>query len=293
MLIAEGDGRRVHTLEAGRLRLDGGGMFGAVPRALWARYLPPDDRNRIELALRCLLIETGDLTILVDSGAGVASEPGLAELYGLEDLGEPTRLQRELRACGVEPEDVDIVVSTHLHFDHAGGHVRREEGTLVPAFPRARYLVRRGEWEDAHSGHPLLRASYLPADFDPLEAHGCLWLADGDLDLAPGVQTISMPGHTAHHQGVRVELGDRVILFPADLVPTAAHARLAWITAYDLDPRTTYDQKERWLERAGANDWWIVFEHDPDIAVARAGPATHGQGCALDVIFRPDGTADG
>ena len=286
MLIGEGNGIRVFVVDAGQLRLDGGAMFGVVPRSLWSRKIAPDERNRIPLAMRCLLIETPDGHVLVDSGVGNKEDAKFSDIYGIENGGNPTRLEDSLRSLDVEPGDIGWVVSTHLHFDHAGGNtVRSDAGLVQPAFQRARYVIRRGEWEIAHSDNLRIRASYLGANFDPLDERGLIDLVDEDVEIVPGVRLVSMPGHTADHQGVLVDLGEETLCYLADLVPTAAHVQLPWIMAYDLEPLVTLAEKERWLTRAGEEGWLLVFEHDPVIGAARARPAARGPGCELAEVF--------
>lgn len=285
MRIAAAGGVVVHSIDAGTIRVDGGGMFGAVPKRLWNRQIEADARNRIPLAMRCLLIEMEGERILVDTGAGRIADAKIRDLYGIENDGRPTRLETSLRAIGVEPADVSLVVSTHLHFDHAGGHTITEEGEKRASFPNARYLVRRGEWEAAQADNPLLRAGYDRANFESLRDLGVLELTDGGEEIAPGVRLASMPGHTTDHQGVLVEVGEEVVCYPCDLVPTAAHVQLTWIMAYDLEPLVTLAEKERWLTRAGAEGWRLVFAHDPVIASARAVPVSRGAGCQLEDLI--------
>jgi len=286
MLIGEGRGIRVHAIDAGMLRLDGGAMFGVVPKAMWNRRIGADEENRIPMAMRCLLIETPDARILVDTGAGNKTSEKLRSIYGIDNDGEPTRLETSLGSHGVAAEEIDIVLATHLHFDHAGGQTTlRDDGSIVPSFPQARYLVRRGEWEIAHSANRRIRSGYTGADFDPLEEAGLLELTEGDVEVAPGVRAVALPGHTADHQGVLVDLGEETVFFPCDLVPTSAHLRLTWIMAYDLEPLVTLAEKERWLTRAAEEGWRIVFCHDPNIAAGRATPTESGVGCELtDVV---------
>jgi glyoxylase-like metal-dependent hydrolase (beta-lactamase superfamily II) len=260
-------------------------MFGVVPKTLWSRRIEPDERNRIPLAMRCLLLDTPDGWVLVDSGVGKVDDDKFRDIYAIENTGTPTRLEDSLRELGVEPGDIACVVSTHLHFDHAGGNtVRRDDGEIVPAFPAARYLIRAGEWEAAHSDNRRIRASYLPANFDPLAKHAAVDFVSEDVEAVPGVRLVRMSGHTAHHQGVLVDLGRETVCYLADLVPTSAHVRLPWIMAYDLEPLVTLAEKERILTRAGEEGWRLVFEHDPVVASARAVPAEGGVGCRLEEI---------
>lgn len=291
MRIAEADGIRVETVDAGTLRVDGGAMFGAIPKEVWERRAEPDERNRILLAMRCLYVETPATRVLVDTGAGNAPTAATRSAYAIRNEGSPTRLEDSLRDLGVAPDDIDVVVLTHLHFDHAGGATRREGGRIVPSFPRARHVVRRGEWETARSGDRRVAASYDPDALEPLAAHGLLDLVDGETEVAPGVRVVDMPGHTRDHQGVLVETGAETLCYPADLVPTAAHVAAAWIMAYDVEPLVTWSEKERWLTRAGADGWLLVFEHDPVVAAARARPAASSPGCELGARMVEEGAA--
>lgn len=283
MLIGEGAGLRVYAVEGGTVWLDGGAMFGVVPKPLWSREIEPDERNRIPLAMRCLLIESSRGRVLVDTAVGGKESDKFRQIYGIEDSGSPTRLETSLAGIGVGPEDVDVVVSTHLHFDHCGGNTRLDaEGVPRPTFPRARYVIRRGEWEIAHSDNRRIRASYLFHNFEPLAEAGVLELIDHDLEIVPGVRLVRTPGHTAHHQAVLIDAGSDTLFYPADLVPTSAHVRLPWIMAYDLEPLTTLAEKERWLTRAGSEGWRIIFEHDRRVVAARARPTRSGAGCELE-----------
>jgi glyoxylase-like metal-dependent hydrolase (beta-lactamase superfamily II) len=299
VLIGEGRGIRVHAIDAGTVRLDGGSMFGVVPKPMWSRQIAADDRNRIPLSMRCLLIETAERNILIDTGAGNKTSEKLRAIYGIENEGAPTRLETSLRVAGVEPEDVDTIIATHLHFDHAGGQTTlRDDGSVVPAFPNARYLIRRGEWEAAHSPNRRIASSYTRSDFDPLHEAGVLELTDGDMEVVPGVKLVGLPGHTADHQGLLIDLGSEVLWYPCDLVPTSAHVRLSWIMAYDLEPLVTLDSKEHWLTRAGEEGWRLVFCHDHAVVSARAVPGRNGVGCEIDDLVHevtseePDSTSE-
>ncbi|MEN8143372.1 MAG: MBL fold metallo-hydrolase [Gemmatimonadota bacterium] len=290
MTVLTGSKLRVTTIQAGTLRLDGGAMFGVVPKPLWSRRTSADERNRIPLAMRCLLVETGDAVVLVDTGLGNKENEKFHGIYGIENAGNPTRLEDSLRAVGVEPEDVDIVLSTHLHFDHAGGNTRREaDGRVVAAFPNARYVIRRGEWEYAQTDNPRVRGSYFPANFAPLVDSGLVDFLDQDEEIVPGVWAHRAGGHTPHHQIVRIELGGETLLYVADLIPTAAHVPLAWIMGYDVEPLVTLENKKKWLARAAAEGWLLGFEHDPHIAWGRVGVSEASEGYVLLDAVGDDG----
>lgn len=282
MAVLEGAGVRVTTLDAGSLWLDGGAMFGVVPKPLWSRRTEVDERNRIPLAMRCLLVETAQRKVLVDTGLGSKEGEKFREIYRVSNDGSPTRLEQSLRSFGTEPEEIDLVVNTHLHFDHAGGNTKFErDGSIRPAFPNARYVIRRGEWEFARQENERVRASYLEDNFVPLEKAGCVAFVDEDAEVAPGVWVIRTPGHTPHHQSVLIELGATRLFYLADLVPTRAHLPLPWVMGYDVEPLISLETKRRALTRAGAEGWILGFEHDPSVAWGRAVPPDEGPGCVL------------
>jgi glyoxylase-like metal-dependent hydrolase (beta-lactamase superfamily II) len=255
----------VHAVQAGGQQLDGGAMFGIVPRPLWERRIPADARNRIPLGMRCLLVEHDDGLVLVDTGLGNKEDAKFRDIYGVENAGAEgrTRLEDGLRALGHRPEDVRRVVLTHLHFDHAGGSTYRDaDGALRVAFPNARYIGQRGEWDYATHPNERTAGSYLPPNYVPLAEAGVLDLVDGEAEVVPGVRVLPAPGHTPHHQIVHVESAGETLAFLADLVPTAAHLPLPWIMGYDVEPLVTLETKRRVLARAAAEDWLVMFEHD-------------------------------
>ncbi|RMH22058.1 MAG: MBL fold metallo-hydrolase [Gemmatimonadetes bacterium] len=260
-------GVRIHALDAGTVRLDGGAMFGVVPKPLWERRIPADERNRIPLALRCLLVEAPDALVLVDAGVGAKESERFRDLYGVENEGAPTRLEDAIRRAGFQPDDIDIVVCTHLHFDHVGGlTVLDENGVARPAFPRARHVVQRGEFEFAHRRNERIRASYVPWNFDPVAEAGLFDFVEGEALVTAGVRVAPTPGHTPHHQSVWIEGGGRTACYLADVCPTTAHLPLPWIMGYDLEPLVTLESKRALWQRALDEDWLLIFEHDPRVA---------------------------
>ncbi len=263
-------GWSLHTLETGHLWLDGGSMFGSVPKPLWSRTNPPDEKNRIRLAMRCLLLQGEGRRILVDDGVGDKFEPRFAEIYRVE-LREHT-LERSLAALSLGVEDVTDVLLTHLHFDHAGGSTRREGKLLVPRLPRARYYVQRRNWENALHPNPRERASYLAENFVPLMEAGALTLWEGPRSPWPGVELFTADGHTRGQQLVRVSGPEGVVYFVADLIPTAAHVRIPYVMGYDVAAFETMEEKRGLLERACRENAWICLEHDPEVALARPVP---------------------
>ena len=298
----EGRRGRVRPVDAGSLWLDGGAMFGVVPKPLWNRRAPSDARNRIPLAMRCLLVETDEATVLIDTGLGNKESDRFKSIYGVANEGDPTRLETSLSSLGVEPGDIDVVIATHLHFDHAGGGTTvGKDGEVRPAFPAARYVVREGEYRFAQRDNERIRASYMRENFEPLARAGCLDLVEGDIEVAPGIRLLHTPGHTPHHQSVRIDLGEEVVLFLADLVPTTAHLPLPWIMGYDVEPLITLQSKKDVLGQAADEGWLLAFEHDPFVAWGRATAPDGGMsGCVLDQVVeqalvlgatRPEGTS--
>jgi glyoxylase-like metal-dependent hydrolase (beta-lactamase superfamily II) len=253
----------LHTLNGGSLKLDGGAMFGAVPKPLWEKRIPADERNRIPLAMRCLLVETPAALVLIDNGVGNKEDGRFMDIYGIENAGTPTVLEDSLRALGFRPEDIDIMIDTHLHFDHAGGNTVREDGEIRLTFPRAEYVVQRGEFEWAHRRNERIQASYLPYNFDPVEQAGRFRFVEGDAEIIPGVSVRPTPGHTPHHQSVLIRSGGETACFLADVIPTSAHLPLPWIMGYDVEPLVTLESKRSLLAQARRENWLLIFEHDP------------------------------
>jgi glyoxylase-like metal-dependent hydrolase (beta-lactamase superfamily II) len=247
----------------GYFRLDGGAMFGVVPKPLWERRAPADERNRIRLAMRPLLVR-GERTLIIDAGVGDKMDAKSVAIYGID---RTRSLPGSLAEAGIGVEDVDIVLASHLHFDHAGGFTRHDEaGGLVATFPRARYVVRSGEYEDATHPNERNRASYLAENYVPLAGAGQLDLMPDDGAVMPGVRVVRTGGHTMHHQIVMIESGRMTAVFAADLIPTAAHVDTAWVTGYDLYPMETLAFKRTFIREAIDREYLIFFEHDPDIA---------------------------
>jgi glyoxylase-like metal-dependent hydrolase (beta-lactamase superfamily II) len=269
---------RVTVLHDGTIALDGGAMFGVVPRVVWEKRDPPDDRNRVTLGLNVALVESGGKRVLVDTGMGDRWSEKEVRMYRID---RSTTLLGGLRAHGLGPEDIDVVVNTHLHFDHAGGNTRREGDRVVPTFPRARYVVQRGEWEDATHPHERSRASYREDDFVPVAAAGQLDLIEGEAEVAPGVRAVRVGGHTTHHQMVVVQGGGETLVVPTDLLPTASHLPLPFVMGYDLFPVATLEAKRNLLEAAVEGGWRILFYHDPRTPVGRVKRA--GDGYSLEV----------
>lgn len=267
---------RCHTLEAGLQRLDGGAMFGVVPRTLWSRRIAPDDRNRIPLAMRVLLVEHPEGLVLVDSGLGNKEDEKFTDIYGVTNAGSPgpTQLEDALRELGHSVADIRWVVNTHLHFDHAGGnttaHPAAGEGADIrPTFPNATYVVQAGELEFARHTNERTRASYLSHNFEPVAVAGRWRLVEGNAEILPGLRARLTPGHVPWHQSLVLESGGDTAVFLGDLIPTSAHLPLPWIMGYDLEPLRTLESRRALLAEAEAGRWLLVFEHDPTVAMGR------------------------
>jgi len=266
-----------HALEGGIQRLDGGAMFGVVPKPLWERRIAPDERNRIPLALRCLLVEHDDGPVLIDTGLGNKETAKFKDIYGVENEGRTGRtcLEDALAERGYRPEDVRWVINTHLHFDHAGGNTFRDpDGNVALSFPRARYVVQKGELDFASHTNERTAASYLAPNFATVP----FTLLDGEAEVLPGLRSVPTPGHVPYHQSILVESGGERACFLADVVPTSAHLPLPWIMAYDLEPLVTLESKRRLYARAELEGWLLLFEHDPAVVGGRLGRDGKGFG---------------
>ena len=257
---------RVHVLSDGRFALDGGAIFGVVPRVLWEKTDPPDEKNRVTLALNIALVETAGQRILVDTGVGDKWGEKERAMYRID---RSATLLASLAALGLSAADIDVVINTHLHFDHAGGNTRLVDGKPVPTFPRARYIVQLGEWEDATSPHERNRASYQEQNYLPLADARQLETVQGETDVAPGVRVLPVGGHTAYHQLVIVSGGGEQLVIPTDLLPTASHLPLAYLMAYDLFPMGTLAAKRRLIHDAAEDGSTLLFYHDPRMALGK------------------------
>lgn len=247
------------VLTDGTLRLDGGAMFGVIPKPMWEKKAPADERNRIVLAMNCLLIRAAGKTILVESGAGDKWDAKKRDIYAFE--GSP-RLPEQLAAQGVKPQDVDIVINTHLHFDHCGWDTRITGDKVRPTFPNAKYIVQRKDFEHAKNPTERDRASFMLDNYMPVEEAKQWELLDGEKQIVPGVTVIPTPGHTDAMQCVKLEGGGKTAIFLADLAPTTAHLPLPWIMGFDLYPLTTLEQKKKMLPQVEKNGWLALFAHD-------------------------------
>ena len=273
---------RLHAIQAGGQKLDGGAMFGVVPRPLWERRIPPDARHRIQLGMRCLLIEHESGLVLIDNGAGNKENEKFHDIYAVENAGADaaaagaaghgaaTQLDDGLRQLGMSARDIAIMIDTHLHFDHAGGNTMlRDDGAIVPSFPNARYVVQRGEYEYATHTNERTAASYFAHNFVPVQEAGLFDFADGEKEIVAGVRLVPTPGHVPYHQGVLIQSDGETAFYVADLVPTTSHLPLPWIMGYDVEPLVTLESKRRILKHALEEQWLLVFEHDASTAWGR------------------------
>jgi glyoxylase-like metal-dependent hydrolase (beta-lactamase superfamily II) len=255
----------VRYLHGGNFFLDGGAMFGVVPKPLWEKKSPPDNRNRIRLAANSLLVRTQNKYILIETGNGTKWTAKLRDIYGIQE-GDP--LVDNLGSQGVGPDQIDLVINTHLHFDHAGGNTKLVNDKAVPTFPNAKYIVQAAEI--AHAANPTERdrASYFEEHFLPIQQTGQWHALAGEAEIIPGISTIAIPGHNADIQAIKLAGGGKTVFFVADLFPTRHHLSLPWIMAYDLYPLQTLETKRKWLQTIVQENWIVVFGHDPDIPAA-------------------------
>ena len=246
----------------GRFRLDGGAMFGVVPKVLWEKCCPADERNRIQMGLNCLLVRAHGKNILVDTGLGDKWDAKFTDMLAMD---RTPSLYDSLKAQGLTAEDIHMVINTHLHFDHCGGNTMHDDGALAPAFPNAKYVVQRGEYEDAARANERTRASYRKENFAPIAQVNQWEFLGGDTELAPGISVVVTDGHTKHHQCVKIESEGKTAFYLGDLIPTVSHLPLPYIMGYDLYPMQTLDAKRWVLDRAFEENWLLIFEHDPRI----------------------------
>ncbi len=281
-----------HAIDAGGFKLDGGAMFGVVPKPLWSKRIAADDQNRIQLALRCLLVEHPDGLVLIDTGVGNKEDPKFLATYGIDNAvaGGRTRLESAFQSLGHSPADVAWVINTHLHFDHAGGNTYVEsggDGVSVGGprltFPNATYVTQWGELEFARNLNERTRASYMAANFEPVAEAGKWKLLRGDVDVLPGISVWVTPGHVPYHQSVVLKSDKETLVYLADLMPTSHHLGFPWIMGYDLEPLKTLESKRRLLRIAEDEGWWFFFEHDAEVIMGRLGSDDRGPALA-DVV---------
>ncbi|MFI5252288.1 MAG: MBL fold metallo-hydrolase [Bacteroidota bacterium] len=264
----------LYPIETGRFWLDGGAMFGIIPRPLWQKQNPPDDRNRIELAARALLLIGNGKKILIDNGNGSKFTEKQIDIYRLDN--SQYELKRSLKEYSLTPDDITDVILTHLHFDHAGGSTFRENGKLAPTFPRAKYYVQKAHWENALAPTEKDRGSFMVDDFMPLMKEGILHFIDGEKEIFDNISVVVTNGHTSSQQLPLISDGITTMLYCCDLFPTTSHIPLPYIMAYDCRPLITLEDKKRILRRAVNESWILFFEHDPRTVAGKA--ASHEKG---------------
>lgn len=265
----------IYPVSDGRFRLDGGAMFGVVPKVFWQKCCEADELNRIPLSLTCLLIRAQGKNILVDTGLGSKENDKFQRMFAVDRT--PTLLE-SLKRLGLGREDIHMVINTHLHFDHAGGNTMKEtDGTIVPTFPNAQYFIQHGEFEDAARVNERTKASYRRDNFTPI-AHVNQWeFLHGNTELLPGITAVVTAGHTRCHQGVKIESEGKAAFFLGDLIPTVSHLPLPYIMGYDLCPIQTLETKRWVLDQAFAQQWLLLFEHDPLVQAGHVGRDQEGK----------------
>jgi glyoxylase-like metal-dependent hydrolase (beta-lactamase superfamily II) len=240
--------------------LDGGAFFGVVPKALWSRRVAADEQNRVHIGLNSLLVRTGTKNILIETGIGNKLSDKMIKIYA-----QPAQLLDNLHAAGIAPEDIDIVINTHLHFDHCGWNTVRKDETILPTFPRAKYYAPEGEWKYSRRPSERDAISFISENYDPLVESGRMTLLKGGEEVVPGISVETFPGHTAHMQAVIVRNGGQTACYISDLIPTKSHLDIAWGMAFDLYPVQTMENKKRYYAQAIPEKWLTVFTHDPKI----------------------------
>ena len=249
----------------GTYPLDGGAFFGVIPKIMWSRKAAADERNYVQAGLNSLLIRTGKKNVLVETGMGNKLSERMIKFYG-----QPAKLLTNLAAAGIAPEEIDVVINTHLHFDHCGWNtVRGKDGKIVPTFPRAKYYAPEGEWQYARKPSERDSISYIPDNYDPLVESGQMTLLKGGEEVVPGISVKTFPGHTAHMQAVIVESGGRTACYISDLMPTTAHIDITWGMGFDLYPLQTIESKKQYYAKAIPEKWLTVFTHDAKVPWAR------------------------
>lgn len=258
----------IHLINDCTVMVDGGGAFGLVPRILWQRYFSPDDNNRIPMTQACLYVKAHGKHIIVDTGTGTKLTNKTRRIMSLHGEGG---LVRGLAKLGISPEDIDLVIDTHLHSDHAGGNtIWDAEGNVIPTFPNAEYVAQKREYEDAMQANERTAATYYPINYEPLVKNGQMRLVEGDTEFLPGITGIVTPGHTPAHMSIRFESNGEHGAFLCDLASYAVHfERLGWMTAYDIEPIRTLETKRIWQKWAIETEAILIFPHDAYRPVGR------------------------
>ena len=259
------------ALSDGIYYLDGGAFFGVIPKILWSRKAQADEKNRVQTGLNSVLIRTGEKNILIETGVGNKLSDKMVQIFG-----QPAKLLENLSATGLSPEDIDIVINSHLHFDHCGWNTIRHQGAIKPTFPKATYYVQEGEWKHAHEGQRD-SVSYLPDNYDPLIESGQMQLWRGNQEIVPGISVEVFPGHTRDMQAILVQSGGQTACYISDLIPTSAHLDLNWVMAFDLYPLESIESRKRYYSRAIPEKWLTMFTHDPMVSWGYLGKVEGGK----------------
>jgi len=260
------------AISDGTYHLDGGAFFGVVPKVMWQRRVKADEKNLVPSGLNSVLARTGDQTVLIETGIGNKLPDRMVKIYG-----QPSELLNNLSAAGISPGDIDIVINTHLHFDHCGWNTVRQGDKIVATFPNAQYYVQEGEWQHARRQHERDAISYISDNYDPLIANGQMHLLKGDQDIVPGISVQVFPGHTQNMQAVIIKSGGQTACYISDLIPTTAHIDLTWVMAFDLCPLQTIDSRKRYYAQAIPAKWLTIFTHDPNVPWAYVEKADMGR----------------
>lgn len=276
------------TILSGFIGLDGGAMFGIIPKPLWEKTNPADEQNRVTLATRNLLLICDDRKILIDTGMGNKWDEKSKNIYRIDPKLEPAspagRLEKTLDLNGIKPEDITDVLLTHLHFDHTGGSTKFENGKLIPAFPNAKYLVQKKNFEWAMNPSDRDKGSYIKDNFEPLVKEGILTLIDGEIDFDENISFRIINGHTFGQQMIKISDSSNTVLYCADLIPFASQIKIPYVMGYDLQPMVTVQEKKKYLQLAADENWQLYFGHDPEIALSTV---KHSEkGIVQDKVFK-------
>jgi glyoxylase-like metal-dependent hydrolase (beta-lactamase superfamily II) len=244
----------------GTYRLDGGAFFGVVPKVMWEKKVKADAENYVPVGLNSVVVRTGEHTVLIETGIGDKLPERLIKIFG-----QPAKLLDNLNAAGISPEDIDIVINSHLHFDHCGWNTMIKDGRIVPTFPKAKYYAPEGEWQHGRLQLERDAISYMSENYDPLIKTGQMELLQGDQEIVPGISVRVFPGHTLHMQAVIIESGSQTACYISDLIPTSAHIDLTWVMAFDLLPLRTIESRKRYYAQSIPEKWLTMFTHDPNM----------------------------
>ena len=261
----------VTALSDGTYYLDGGAFFGIVPKVLWSKRVPSDDKNRVPTGLNSVLVRTGKANILVETGVGNKLPEKMVQIYG-----QPAKLLDQLSATGLSPDDIDIVINSHLHFDHCGWNTVRSGSSVQSTFPKAKYYAQEGEWKHAHQGQRDT-VSYLHENYDPLVESGQMQLLRGTQEIVPGISVEVFPGHTRDMQAIIIRSGGKAACYISDLIPTSAHVEVNWVMGFDLYPLETIESRKRYYSRAIPENWLTMFTHDPMVPWSYLGKDERGK----------------